>query len=246
MDELYSIKKLGKPPEIAASVIEAPNSSKTYIRWNISFEELNKLSGDKIIFHKGIPLTASAISNRFIWSAASINCDLFIPRPMSVLIGDKLYECVEKISKRGEVIEDLKAKVEFPNIRGLVNEGKINIDEILQIRKKSKKFRQWLQQESERDRDAIIAYHNEISNDCGFLKGARKVINLFGIIGGGAIGGAIGTSIGGPVGGAVGGGTGGAVGYLVDITTKIGADWKPVVFGNWIRNRIEYIVKDKV
>jgi hypothetical protein len=245
VDELYSIKKLGKPPEIEATVIQTPGGSKTNITWNISFDELTKLSGDNIKFHNGIPLTASAVSNRFIWSAASLNCDLFLPKPMSILVGDKLYESVEKIAKCGEVIEDLKAKVEFPNIRKLVNDGKLDIDEILKIRKKSKIFRSWLQQESERDRDAIIAYHNEISNESGFLKGARKALNLFGLIGGGAIGGAIGASMIGPVGGAVGGGIGGVAGYLAELTSKIGADWKPVIFGEWVKNRIEHIVKDK-
>ncbi len=33
--------------------------------------------------------------------------------------------------------------------------------------------------------------------------------------------------------------------YLVDVASKIGENWKPVVFGNWVRNRIEKVLKEK-
>jgi hypothetical protein len=46
----------------------------------------------------------------------------------------------------------------------------------------------------------------------------------------------------GPGGAALGGAAGSAIGYLADITSKIGADWKPVVFGNWLRHRIEKVI----
>jgi hypothetical protein len=71
-------------------------------------------------------------------------------------------------------------------------------------------------------------------------------LNLFGILGGGASGAYLGTVLGGPVGGAVGGVAGSAVAYLAELTAKIGADWKPVVFGDWMRDRIrESISKNK-
>ena len=105
----------------------------------------------------------------------------------------------------------------------------------LYLRKKAKKFRTWLQEESDRDRDAIIAYHNEVAKESGFTNVSRKALNLFGVLGGAAIG----ASVGGPVGAVVGSGAG----YVLDIASKLGADWKPVVFGNWYRDRIEKVLK---
>jgi len=162
---------------------------------------------------------------------------------MAMLVGDKLYESTQKIANAGTVIEELKAKVEFPDVRMLVNEGKLDLQEILRIRKKAYKFRAWIQQESERDRDAIIAYHNEAAREMGLVTAGRKALSIFGVISGGAVGSAVGSAMAGPYGAAVGGAAGGAIGYLADITSKIGADWKPVVFGNWFRQRIDKLIE---
>jgi len=161
---------------------------------------------------------------------------------MSALVGDKLYESTQRISKLGKIIEDLKVEVEFPDIRELVNSGKMDLDALLKIRKIAKKFRAWLQQESERDRNAIIAYHNEVARESGIKTVARKAISIFGILGGAAAGSVAGSLIPGPVGGAVGGAAGSAVRYLTDVTSKIGSNWRPVVFGDWLRKRIEDVV----
>lgn len=239
VDEIYRIKNLGHPPEIRATVLPSSDHSKHTLSFNINFLELNRLSGSKVDFHLGSPLTASAHSNRLIWSAATIKSDLFLPQPMSTLVGDKLYEAKERFTKSGDIIETLKEKVEFPDIRKLVNENKLDLREILIIREKSKKFRSWLQQENGRDRDAIIAYHNEVAKEIRAIVGARKALSLFGVIGNGAVGTLIGAAIGGPSGGAAGAVAGSAFGYLADIASKIGKDWKPVVFGNWLKERIE-------
>jgi len=242
VDELYKYQKLGHPPKVDAKVTPSSDGSRHHITWNIDFNALSQLAGKEVNFHKGTPLTASAHSNRLIWSAANLESDLFLPTPMSKLVGDKLYESTQRISKSGKIIEDLKVEVEFPDIRNLVNSGKMNLDDLLKIRKKAKKFRTWLQQESDRDRNAIIAYHNEVARESGIKTGARKAMNIFGILGGGAVGSVTGSLIAGPVGGGLGGVAGGAVAYLADITSKIGANWRPVVFGEWLRKRIEDVV----
>ena len=96
---------------------------------------------------------------------------------------------------------------------------------MLTIRKKSARFRSWLANEADRDRDAIIAYHNEIGAELGIISAGRKVLRIFGVLGGGSLGGVIGASVAGPVGGALGGVVGSATGYLADLTASIGADW---------------------
>jgi len=244
VDDLYKFRKLGRPPQVIATVRNSADGTKHQITWNVDFAELKSMAGQELNFHPGTPLTAGALSNRLIWSAAQLSCDLYLAQPIGILVGDKLYESTQRVAKAGNVIEDLKAKVAFPDLRTLVNDGNIGFQEILRIRKKARKFRDWLQQESERDRDAIIAYHNETARELGLVTAGRKALSIFGVIGGGAAGALVGTATAGTIGTAVGGATGSAIGYLADITSKIGRDWKPIVFGNWFRQRIEKFIKE--
>lgn len=244
VDELYEFRKLGKPPDINATVTTLPDERKT-ITWNINFEQLSNIAGKELNFHKGTPLSAGAVCNRLIWSAAQLKCDLYIGQPMSTLIGDKLYESSRGIDKSHTIIQELKERVEFPDIRQLANKGSIGLDDVLKIRGKAQKFRNWLQEESDRDRDAIIAYHHEVANESGIIKTGRKVLNMFGVIGGAAIGAALGDPASGLKSIAIGGMVGGATSYICDIASKLGADWKPVVFGNWAKERIEKVLKDE-
>lgn len=240
VDEIYKVHSLGRPPEIKATVVTSPDNTKHNLKFNIDFTEINRLAGNGVDFQIQTPLTASAHSNRLIWSAATMGSDLFLPKPMSVLVGDKLYESNERINKTGDMIETLKEKVEFPDIRRLVNSNQITLREILKIRGKARKFREWLQQENGRDRDAIIAYHNEVAKEIGLIRGARKALSLFGVVGGSAVG----ATLAGPIGAGVGAAAGSAIGYLADVSSKIGQDWKPVVFGGWLNERIKKVVKD--
>lgn len=233
VDELYRFRNLDHPPEVRATVTQATGAGTYNVSWNIDFDELTRLAGRDLTFHRGTPVNAAGQSNRALWSAAQLSCDLYLGRPMSVLVGDKLYEGAS-VAKTRDVIETLEFQVEFPDIRVLVGERRLGLGEVLAIRRKASKFRDWLQQESERDRDAIIAYHHEVARETGFLKAARRSLTIFGVVGG-AVAGAVWT---GPAGAAVGAG----VGYLLDLAAKLGADWRPVVFGNWMKERVAKVL----
>lgn len=244
VDELYRFKKLGHPPQIEAVVKLSESGSERKITWNISFDEISRLSGSNLNFHHGTPLTAGAVSNRFLWSAANLNCDLYLSKPMSVVVGDKLYESGFRALKTNSIIETLQKAVEFPSVRNLVNEAKLNLDDILLIRSKAIKFRAWLQTEGERDRDALIAYHNEVAKDSGFTRASRTMLNIFGILGGAAIGGIIENRIPGLPGTIIGATAVAGTEYLFDIARRIDQDWKPIVFGDWMKKRIEFLLDD--
>ena len=190
VDELYRFRGLGHPPEVQAVVVKVGDGSTHNITVNVDFSKLSELAGKDLNFNKGTPLTAGAHSNRLIWSASQLGCDLFLPKPMSRLVGDKLYESAETIAKAGGLIEQLERTVEFPDIRQLVNSGVLGLTDLMVIRSKAAKFRVWLQQEAERDRDAIVAYHNEVARESGLKNAGRKALSMFGILCGGAIGGA--------------------------------------------------------
>jgi len=242
VDELYSFRNMGAPPRIQANVVELGNG-KTRIEWNVDINALAKIGGKELNFNAGAILSAGGMANRLILSAGQLGCDLYLPEPMGMLVGDKLFESTQRIAKAGSIIDQLQETVEFPDVRALVNDSKIDFREIIRIRNKAGKFRSWLQEESERDREAIIAYHNETAKELGLLTAGRKALSLFGFIGGGAIGSLAGTAIAGPAGGIFGGAIGGVVGYLSDVVAKMGADWKPVVFGRWFRDRIAQLYK---
>ena len=243
VDELYDFRKRGRPPEIQASVTRSPDNSLKHISWNISFDQIRQLAGKPLNFHKGMPLTANAHSNRLLLSAANLDCDLFLSRPMSAVVGDKLYETEARLDKTHNIIATLQGKVEFPDIRDLVNKGQIGLGEVLKIREKARRFRDWLQDESERDRDALFAYHFEVAREAGFITTGRKALSLFGVIGGAAIGSLVSSSMSGPTGFVAGSVTTVAVGFVADMASKLGAGWKPIVFGNWFKQRIEKVLE---
>lgn len=242
VDELFPLLKLGQPPEINVKICN--KGTQTQIIYNINFDHLSQLIGKNIDFNKGTPLTGEGHCNRLLWSAAQLNCDLFLGKPMSRLAGDKLYETGFKTTKIKNMIESLNIKVEFPDIRSLVNSDKLNIDDILFFRKKARKFREWLNEEGERDRDAIIAYHNEFSKENNLEKFGGKTLSIFGRFGGPALGGFIGYSLGNAEGAVLGAVLGEAPSFIIELATKLN-DWKPVVFGNWLSNRIEKMLDDE-
>jgi hypothetical protein len=239
IDELYAIKKIAKVPEIKATVNRDPSRDVHIVNWNINFTDLSLVAGFDLKLNRGSHLTANAHSNRFIWSASSLGADLFLPRPMSRLVGDKLFESVSQNQKLKTIIESLHEEVEFPSIRKLVNTGVLKLNDVIEIRRKAVRFRKWLQQESDRDRNAILAYHNELAQETGLVKFGRNSLRMFGILGGGALGGAIGGAVAGPVGGLAGGLAGSALTFTTEVCAKVGADWKPVVFGSWLEGRIK-------
>jgi hypothetical protein len=232
LDDLYPLRGLGSPPQVNVDVIASPDGSKHTINWNLDLNKIAELAGKELGFHKGSPLVASALANRLLWSAANISADLYLSSPISMIVGDKLFEASAKSHNIGSIITDLKLSVEFPDIRTLINKLILPFSEVLKLRKKAKRFRNWIQQESERDRNAIIAYHHEISRESGLKSSARAALTIFGLLGGSYGGAVIGSALAGTTGQALGSSLGATLGYLTDLAAKLGTDWKPVVFGN--------------
>ena len=242
VDEIYPYLGLDAPPEITANIETLENGHRTV--YNINFEKISEMLGQNLNFHLGTPLTGVAHCNRLIWSAAQEKCDLYLGNPMANLVGDKLYESHLRNAKIKETIGELNREVEFPNIRKLVNEGKLGLKEVLRIRKEAKKFRNWLQTESERDRNAIIAYHNEVAKELGIVKFGRKSLRLFGILGIPMTEAYVAQNYPGVEPAIVAAGASASLAFVLDVASKIGEDWKPVVFGKWARDRIEKVLKE--
>ncbi|MCU1264552.1 MAG: hypothetical protein JWM21_870 [Acidobacteria bacterium] len=253
VNEIYRIKFLGKPPKVQVEVRDLGQGD-FKVNWNIPLNRLPALEGQtNIAAAVTIPLTTAAQANKYLWAADKQRCDLYLARPMSVLVGNKLFEASETVFKSQlkarNVIEELEVRVEFPDLRKYVNQDKIDFKRVLEIRQRSKKFRQWLQSEADRDRDAIIAYHHEVAEASGFAKVTRRGLRIFGVLGGAAVGAtvadhaAIGATLGAAAGALLEDGVKESMKYLFDLGANLGDKWKPVVFGNWYSRKISKLLE---
>lgn len=237
VNEIYKKMKLGKPPTINCKIDDV-SSGEWKIVTNINFKELNNLTNNKLGFRPEMPLIGEVQSNRIIWTSLQKGLDLFLGDVMGQVVGNKLEEAEITINKTEKVITDLKSKVEFPDIRASVNNGTMGAEDVFNIRINAGKFRQWLQQEGERDRDAILAYHNEVAKASGMKKHVSSTLKIFGIVTAGigipayqVISRDISAS-----GALIAGGVSTAsASFLNQIANSISEEWKPVVFGDWLK-----------
>lgn len=243
LDEIYPILGWKDPPKVEAKIVSLPG--KHQISWNVNLKEISKSLGKELNLHLGTPLTAAGLCNRYLWSAADLGCDLYLGSPMSNLVGDKLYESSHCLDRPKNIIHQLVSQVAFPDIRSLTNSGEFGLQEILVWRKKARRFRNWLQEESERDRNAIIAYHNEVAKQGGWEQVARKTLRLFGVLGAAVAGAGVGGAVAGIPGAMVGAGVAEGAKYLVELAAKLNEDWCPVVFGKWAEDRIRKLTDER-
>ncbi len=255
LDEIYAIKNLGRAPDVNIDVLQK-NENEVKINWNLNLDQIAAKIGIKNIDTRvpasqvlaSLPLSGTAHANRLLLAAMYNYADLYLPRPVSIMAGDKLYEASqEETIKTQTIIEGLQHKVEFPDLRYEINNNNIDFKEALSFRKKGQKFRHWLQDESERDRDAIIAYHNEIAKEANYIRGIRKTLQIFGVLGGAVAGVAVGTHVSQEplMSKFVATVTGSGITLLTNLASKLGAEWKPVVFGKWYIDRIAKIKQTK-
>lgn len=239
VDEVYRYRRTKHPPKIEAKRVAGDPSGQFSISWNIEFADINKLAGASLNFRGASTIAGAASCNRYLWSAAELGVDLYLSSPMATLVGDKLYEAIGAPTHRGQLIQQLKEGVDFPDVRRLCNNGILNLGDILSIRRKAFSFRQWLQCETERDRSAILAYHHEVAKSTGLLGLGRKSLNMFGVVAGGALGAGLGQTLGGVTGAAIGGGVGAGFTFLTEIGAHFRSGWRPSVFGSWLEDRIK-------
>lgn len=242
LDEIFPVLGLQSPPQ-AEVVAEASGSS---LSFNVEFDRLQAALGPQLSFAPPTLLSAFALSHRLLWTAAERSCDLFLPDPMSPLINAKLVQALNKRNSPQEIVSGLKSAVAFPDIRTMVNSGSLSFEEALAIRSRAGRFRGWLQQQAERDADALIAYHHEVAQAHGLTRYAPKVLKML-LAGGGA---AVGDTVGGLGGAALGAVLGPtlepATEYALRLALNFEADWKPVVFGTWMREFTERARPDQV
>ncbi len=221
-----------KPPEIHSTIVNPENDQFT-INFNYDFKKLDELLGIPGYFRADMPLLGEAHSNKYIWTSYKYGWDLYLGDVMSTVVGNKLLEVDQNVNKSQKVISKLAEKVEYPNIRQLVNTGFVDIDFVMKVRSHGSKFRKWLQQESEKDRDEIVAYHQEVTKSSGITKFTSSTLKLFGNLlqYGPPFYTAMEPS---PLTGVIAAGANIGGIFAKNIGESIGKEWKPVIFGDWV------------
>lgn len=232
MDELYHDLGFIRPEQIKVSVTERKGLHQ--INWGIDLKLFENRLGPMLAVTPGTPLAAAGFGTKTVWSAGMLRADLYVGAPIGDYLQYKLSEG-GRAAKTKLIIDDLVAEVAFPSVRQLVNQGRIGFREVLELRNGARRFREWLRTESEFDRNAVIAYHEEVAREVGWKQTGRRVLAASSVIGGAAAGAALGGPLG-AVGGAV---AGEAVKFVLDLAAKFDQGWRPRVFGEWARARIE-------
>ena len=274
--EMYRIRRLGKASKVKVAVT-AINSGEDFdellrrhssssrsilvrspeeigcrlheLSWDFDLTNLPGLEGEKIVFGTSLPLSAAAMANKYIWSAAKLKCDLYLPRPIDSIVGDKLYEASEAISKlqtnTRTLVRRLELRAAFPDIRRYVNTDKIDLNEVLRLRRNSqtRRFRRFLRTAPDSEREALLAYLHESATSAGYTRVPKRVLPLVNIVAG-AAGIALGSHITQDpvIGSLIGGVLSGGASYLIELGAAM-AGWTPKVFGNWYGAEISRLLK---
>lgn len=274
LGELYRIQRLGKVPDFEVKIremgsnyveiAENPRSAVVgrnlrdggYAAYEVDYgirpDRVRDLEqGKLLVSFQTLPLSCAGVSNLYVKSAGLLGSDIFLPKPISRIVGNKLYEIGSRDASPSDariksIIESLEAQVNFPDLRAYVNSDKIDFDKVLDVRSKAKSFRAWLQTEAERDRDAFVAYHNEVAKQSGFTRVGRRSLKLFGVLT--KFGLSVATEfqfkddvVAKEAAKAVSGEL--VDGFLNYWAKRLGADWKPVCFGDWYEGEIRKVLK---
>jgi hypothetical protein len=90
----------------------------------------------------------------------------------------------------------------------------------------------------------MVFYLQEAAKESGFTRTGRVSINMFGVIGCGVVGNLIGNALSTDptTSSYVGSAAGGTITHLLDLASKFRSGWKPYVFGDWYKARIEKLL----
>ena len=83
------------------------------LSWDFDLTNLPGLEGPNLVFGTSLPLSAAALANKYIWSAARLKCDLYLPRSIDSIVGDKLFEANEAVSKLQTKTRSLVRRLEL-------------------------------------------------------------------------------------------------------------------------------------
>jgi hypothetical protein len=93
-------------------------------------------------------------------------------------VGNKLFESAfTELDRRSLDIQDridnLRLKVDFPDLRRYVNSNQFRLNQIIELRGKVPDFRAWIQK-SDKDPDEIVEIHNDTASRLNLKRNFQK------------------------------------------------------------------------
>lgn len=179
-------------------------------------------------------------TNISIETAKRLGSDIWPAELCATFHAEKLLEA-SLVSNRSESdVSILKYEADFPDVRLLVNEGRLTAADIVAIRPSCARFRKWLGERGPRDASAIVAYHEEAASLLGLSNGAKRLLRMVGLtVAGTALGFVAAKYSHDPSTSLV---TGAAVGpvseYLLGLSNGFKTGWSPAVFNAELSSRI--------
>lgn len=235
IDREYSRRGVRYPPAVGVHVARetaTDGSSGHRVEWDASTVAVSELAKRGIeLPTAGLVLSQVGHTTRLVWSAGKRGLDIWPGEALSPVCCDKIAESLDKCANGRSTIGQLEARVEFPDLVRLVNEGTLGAWDILEIRAKAIRFREWLQSEKDHDRDAVLSYLGQLAETTGLQRLGTHVLRIAIVAGSSGAG-----AIGGPTVAAAAG----ALAYLADVGAKLVGGWQPFIFGRWLAGRVSH------
>jgi len=231
VDEIFEHGSHQIPPEISC-VIHETGPETWNATYNVDFARIGSMTGGKLDFRADTPILGEAQCNKVIWTASRLGVDLYLGAVLSALTRAKLTEARDRSGRPQEIIDELELEVELPDVHQAVNDGHMDLGEVLGYRDRAARFRDWLRMLSETDRSAALAYYHDEFSASPAAKGALTTLKLFGALSSVAVpvSPALHSTIIGPTISVAGG----AATFLSLVAERYVSDWKPRVFGDWL------------
>lgn len=174
LGELRGVAQLPDPSTVNASVRDS-GLGRIDINWGMNIAPLESIAG--LGFHRTHMITAAAICNRLIATAARLGAGLYLSRPMAPIVLEKLATIGGGPTAIRDLLRDLERRISYPDIRARVNRGQMAPSTVLALRAASKPARVWLQDDGERDPRAFAQYLQEAARAAkvNSVEGRHKV-----------------------------------------------------------------------
>lgn len=220
--------------------VEKIDDGRSTLRSPVSFDRLSAA----LELPVGPPqiLGGAAASTRAIATAHRFGLDITASEPMSDLVGDKLLQLSRRETRVQEAIEQIVRDTDFPDIRTLVQQGRLSARNILELRASTARFREWLQGTAERDVDALVQYHHEVASQTRLQSLGSSTLSLFGSISKSVVSSVVQANNGSPIEAAI---ATSVVDGIFDRTKNLFKPWRPIVFGRWLDREARRLQRER-
>lgn len=215
------------------------------VRWQAASNVQLELNRHGIVLPEPANLLAGiGDATRLVFAARTEAVDLFVRGPLVDFCADKIAESYYTTSKASVITKALSYETEFPDIRSVVVDNKIDPALLKKIRDAAINFRKWLHVDVNLDKSVAMQYHKELASQSGLGSFRSRVFKFLRFLGGPVVGQAVAAAcptLTGRLGGVV---ANASLQYLADVGQQMNKGWRPSLFGEWVSKEIDRYLKE--